>query len=330
MTTYLPILVMMLGQCGNGVVDPGENCWTCPQDWGDCPMCFNCFEPGICLPNAICPCGDGTQDPGETCSNCPDDVQCPPGELCIAGECIPPDPLPCVPQDLPVEIVFVMDTSGSMQDEAEALCNAIEDIILILELNDVQLNVYLFSISNDNPDPFPCLTDSVNDLYGVNLHLESWGEAVSVISTDHAFGVATRLIIPISDEGPYQGDPCYDPGSDRDITEQAILDANANGVIVSPIIGTPNGQDHIECVLRLAEDMAEGTSGTYFLSVDPKLDLPGAVLDIISNTLCTPCEWDLDGDGVVGINDFLLLLAGWSEYGINGFLDLLSNWGPCE
>ncbi len=56
-----------------------------------------------------------------------------------------------------------------------------------------------------------------------------------------------------------------------------------------------------------------------------------------------PCPWDCgDGDGVVGINDFLALLAQWGSIGtscdlglgeagvgIEEFLDLLANWGPC-
>ncbi len=315
--------------CGNGVEEKGENCWNCPED-APCPLCFNCFEPGVCLPDAVCPCGDGVQDPGENCSSCPEDAPCAPGELCVAGMCELPDKLPCHPKNSPVEIVFVMDTSGSMEDEAEVLCNAIGDIILILELNGVELNVHLLSISNDNLEPFPCLTDSVNDLFNVDLYLESWGEAVSVLSVGHAWGIASRLIIPLSDEGPHEGDPCYDPGSDRDTTEQAIIDANDHGVIVSPIIGTPNGQDHIECVLTLAADMADGTGGTWFLSVDPKLDLPGAIFDIITETLCA-CEWDLDGDGMVGVIDFLLLLSLWGDpYDVTDMLELLVAWGPCQ
>lgn len=42
-----------------------------------------------------------------------------------------------------------------------------------------------------------------------------------------------------------------------------------------------------------------------------------------------PCPWDLDGDGLVGILDFLLLLSNWDIYGIVEFLDLLASWGPC-
>ena len=61
----------------------------------------------------------------------------------------------------------------------------------------------------------------------------------------------------------------------------------------------------------------------------------------ISCPAADPCPWDCaaPGDGVVGINDFLKLLADWGGasdcdfdgggVGINDFLELLANWGPC-
>ncbi len=55
------------------------------------------------------------------------------------------------------------------------------------------------------------------------------------------------------------------------------------------------------------------------------------------------CLWDLDGDGTVGINDFLEVLSLWGPnpggppdfdgdgtVGINDFLELLANWGGCQ
>ncbi|MHC4651089.1 MAG: M14 family zinc carboxypeptidase [Planctomycetota bacterium] len=54
-----------------------------------------------------------------------------------------------------------------------------------------------------------------------------------------------------------------------------------------------------------------------------------------------PCPADFDGDGEVGVTDFLLLLAAWGNAGgpedLNGdgvvgvqdFLELLAAWGPC-
>jgi len=57
----------------------------------------------------------------------------------------------------------------------------------------------------------------------------------------------------------------------------------------------------------------------------------------------TPCPWDCDdgesADGIVGIVDFLTLLAQWGGpgscdfdgdiVGLDDFLELLDNWGPC-
>ena len=47
---------------------------------------------------------------------------------------------------------------------------------------------------------------------------------------------------------------------------------------------------------------------------------------------CGPavCDSDIDGDGEVGILDFLDLLADWNNpYDIVDFWTLLANWGPC-
>ncbi len=67
--------------CGNGAVDPGENCATCPQDV-PCGPGEECAG-GVCQPI----CGNGTVDPGEDCATCPQDVPCGPGEACAGGVC---------------------------------------------------------------------------------------------------------------------------------------------------------------------------------------------------------------------------------------------------
>ena len=54
------------------------------------------------------------------------------------------------------------------------------------------------------------------------------------------------------------------------------------------------------------------------------------------------CPGDVDGDGTVGVTDFLALLAAWGpnpghpadlngdgEVSVLDFLALLANWGPC-
>ena len=67
---------------------------------------------------------------------------------------------------------------------------------------------------------------------------------------------------------------------------------------------------------------------------------PGSNEDIYTNIIeFASCPWDCGlVDGVVGINDFLALLANWGGsqcdfdgdgVGVNDFLALLANWGPC-
>ena len=83
----------------------------------------------MCLPAPLCSCGDGVPDPDETCENCANDVPCGPNELCKNGECVPK----CGPSTVPMDLVFVMDTSGSMGDEAAHLCAQISQVQSELE-----------------------------------------------------------------------------------------------------------------------------------------------------------------------------------------------------
>ena len=61
--------------------DPVLGCSNTPIN---CPPGEQCVA-GMCVPL----CGNGVVDPGEDCANCPQDVQCPPGEQCVVGECQP-------------------------------------------------------------------------------------------------------------------------------------------------------------------------------------------------------------------------------------------------
>jgi hypothetical protein len=94
--------------CGDGVLDPGEECDGAPcADGRDCLQGCTCDAPNRC--------GNGTVDPGEQCDgaddrlcpgDCQDDCRCPgrvlcgngvldPGEECDGGPC--PGGEPCSP-----------------------------------------------------------------------------------------------------------------------------------------------------------------------------------------------------------------------------------------
>ncbi len=103
--------------------------------------------------------------------------------------------------------------------------------------------------------------------------------------------------------------------------------------------------------LACSDDAAEcGVTSEVTVLVHPVLDYlvrvgatsgGGTGMLTISCPVVEPCPWDCaaPNDGVVGINDFLSLLADWGGagdcdfdgggVGINDFLELLANWGAC-
>ena len=82
---------------------------------------------------------------------------------------------------------------------------------------------------------------------------------------------------------------------------------------------------------------AKGTSGEYDLVIDAATTADGLVT---AAGLAAPCPADLSGDGAVGIEDLLGLLAAWGTpggdidgdgtAGIMDLLALLAAWGPCR
>ncbi len=189
----------------------------------------------------------------------------------------------------PVDVVFTVDTSGSMDDEAAALCAAISTVESDLIALGIDANVTLWGITANPGGAFSCLTGNVasnltsvvpgnNGACGTTLNgSESWGEAVSVVSANFPWTPgAVRLVVPISDEGACDGDSCADPGEDRDAINNAIINAVANDVIASPISGTGSSA----CVQTLGQDLAAGTGGTWAASTDPNLDLAQLLFDI--------------------------------------------------
>jgi len=81
---------------------------------------------------------------------------------------------------------------------------------------------------------------------------------------------------------------------------------------------------------------------TYYIRVSGLEGADGAYILDMTCSEVAPCPADLDGDGNVGINDFLDLLGQWGtdpggppdfdgdgDVGINDFLFLLGEWGPC-
>ncbi len=195
----------------------------------------------------------------------------------------------------PVDLIFLMDTSGSMDDESAALCANIATAASDLAELGISVNPKFLGITDQY---FPCLEDYVTNLLGTAVpgssscgtditSMEDWGPAVAVVAQRYPWTAGNvRLIVPISDEGPCHGNTCYDPGDDRDAITNAITIAVNNNCFVSPITGTGAN----DCTIALAQDLAAGTRGTTFVSTNPADEFAQAIFNVVKQA----CEQTID------------------------------------
>lgn len=251
--------------------------------------------------------------------DCLTDEDCDDGDGCTIDRCVDTycayEPIPdCVSCTIeiacpPIDLVFLMDTSGSMRDEAAVLCSRMADVVASLGAQGIIVNPTFLGITEAPGGAFSCPTDDVVSLLGgavpgnaascsfpgeLSSH-ESWGPATAIVAERFPWNAqALRVIVPMSDEGPCNGsfvDGCNNPGDDRDSVTNAATVAHAHSVIVSPITGT--GSD--DCVLALASYLAAITGGQAFQSQDPDADLTASIEAVVRAACETKDDCD-DGD----------------------------------
>jgi len=190
-----------------------------------------------------------------------------------------------------VEVVFTMDTSGSMNDDAAALCSRISQVKTDLFALGIDAKTHLLGIAGIRGGAFSCLTDHVRRLLGGVVpgddgrcdgflnHGESWGQATAIVADRFSWIPGfIRVIVPISDEGPCNGNPCFVDHSDRDAIANGANLALANEIFVSPIVARGGNQ----CVSTLATFAATETGGEVFFSTNPDLDLASAIANLVT------------------------------------------------
>ncbi len=192
------------------------------------------------------------------------------------------------PRSGQVQAVFLMDTSSSMDDEYEALCERVDQVVADLRGQGITVQYDTLGITQNKH----CATRNVAALFptsAVNTP-EDWGQAVADVAALYSWREGyTRLLVPMSDEGPQDGDPVQDPGADRDVLEAAITSAREQRVIVSPVLGTVYGeQGDYAVTVRLATELAQGTGGQIFMSTAPASDLAAGIGGLIGAAACTP------------------------------------------
>ena len=189
-----------------------------------------------------------------------------------------------------VEVVFLMDTSGSMNDDAAALCSRISQVQFSLADLGITAQTHLWGITRRPGGAYACLTSTVTAQLGGAVpgndggcdgflnQEESWGQATAIVADRFPWSPdAIRVIVPISDEGPCNGNTCVLNGADGGSVANAAAQALANQAFVSPIVARGANS----CTATLASVLAEETGGTVAFSTNPNLDLAGAIADLV-------------------------------------------------
>jgi hypothetical protein len=181
-----------------------------------------------------------------------------------------------------------MDTSGSMYDEFSALCTTIDQVVARLKARGLTVDYRVLGIART----YGCAKDTVYRVVpgGTVNHEEDWGPAVTDLARGYTWQPGyTRLIVPMGDEGPQNGDDDGVNASDEAAIDAACASARANGVIVSPIQGTPDyNPGNAQAIREMMEDLASCSGGLYFSSKDPANQMADALASLIGTASCTP------------------------------------------
>ena len=176
-----------------------------------------------------------------------------------------------------VDVVFYIDTSGSMSVEWTTVCANIASIASGIEAEGNTVNYYVYQLGSCGQTG-SCVDGTIA------LNCESWGPATAWVSNNHPWTTdSTRIAVPMSDECPFEGNSC--DTSDSDSITNAISAANSRNVIVSPIIST-TGVPYAH-----GTDLASSTNGTIS-DASTSTEIVTAITTLITNEL-----GDQDGDG---------------------------------
>ncbi len=171
-----------------------------------------------------------------------------------------------------VDIAFVVDTSGSMEDEWNSLCNVIKDVVADLQLKGIDLKYTIYGmggtsniISGKTCEGAQLLSvdklksvDSGIDVKNDNCARESWGPGCLYVSANNQWrDTARKIVIPIGDAEAICG---WDaPEWDNAKIDQAAASIKARDVTVYGLYGDPGPIGNKQ---KLTDEMNRLSKGT--------------------------------------------------------------------
>jgi hypothetical protein len=194
----------------------------------------------------------------------------------------PADGVPdeCVANCPPLDVVIILNTRGSIAEEASGLCVAIDQVAQAVQQLGLSVRTTALGVTTRPSKGLECVGDDVVHLLGAEVPGEApccsriqsdgdWGPAAAVVAARFAWSEgAARVIIPISNEAPLAGDPCNNPGDDAEAIELAISVAKDHHARVFPVLGSST----LPCTIDLAMRLALQTGGISFATTGSEQD----------------------------------------------------------
>lgn len=202
--------------------------------------------------------------------------------------------------DCCANVLFVVDASGSMADELDAICGSLADVKDLLATSNINAAIEVIGIG---PGSGVCWDSSVQN-FGTDVpggscsgapfgecpnggNDENWGDATAIVAKKIPWrSNCISLVIPISDAAPCCGSLGGCEAADTSAITNAIGICNQNNVIASPILGTGTPS----CVETMAKKLADDTGGKVFRTSDPASDLVQGIVDLVENACCTSLD----------------------------------------
>ena len=207
-----------------------------------------------------------------------------------------------------LDAVFLCDTSGSMNNEWNDLCNIISDIVTALEV-ETTFSYKIFGLAYKRACSDAAWSQGWYNSNNYACGSECYGPGTAGVARFYPWkSDAVRVIFPIADEGPYRGVP--NNAADTQSIEDAIVECKAQSVIAYPMWGDLGGSEEQLNIAHM-KHLAQQTGGNATHWTDTT-----TALEVITGALYE--EIKIAGKNIT-ITDEIIDIPGFVEPDLNSF-----------